>query len=410
MGGERHGVRHLSATDIGTNEIAVQPRSAVNWAAFGYLGLWSYFLYGLGTATPYLRADLGLSGFEAGLHASAVAIGVLLAGLAAEEIGARLSSGRMLELAVAAIGLGIGCVAVAPVAAMSLGGALLFGIGGGILTTQLNVQLNSAGGAVARKLMGRANALAMLTAVVSPLAIGLAASMLNQWRVALLIPIAGLVALRTIAPTDRTSRPKVRLPRTGVPMGFWFAWLFLVIAVAIEFSFVYWGSSVVGLRTGVGSADATLLASCFVAGMFTGRAAIGGGIGARIPGRVMLAGGLVVVLLGAAVVWASTAPALSGVGLFLGGLGLAGGWPIGIGLALHHAPKAQLAASARTTLGAGVAMLVAPAALGLASDGVGIVAAWPIVMALAVAGIAVLAVSPRAPAPPASTGAAPQAS
>jgi fucose permease len=183
----------------------------------------------------------------------------------------------------------------------------------------------------------------------------------------------------------------VRLPRA-----YWFAWLVLVLGVSIEFSFVFWGSTIVGKRTGLASADATLLASLFVAGMFTGRAAVGRGFGAGREPRGILVAGLVVVLIGAGLVWVSTVPVLSGVGLFVGGLGLAPLWPVGLTVALQSAPKAPLSAAARSTLASGTAVLLAPSALGLASDVVGVVGAWPIILALAGAALVVLAITPRA--------------
>jgi MFS family permease len=99
-------------------------------------------------------------------------------------------------------------------------------------------------------------------------------------------------------------------------------------------------------------------------------------------------------LLGASLIWVATLPVLAGLGLFLGGLGTAGLWPIGISIALQSAPKAQFEASARATLGAGLAVLIAPSGLGLLADAVGVVAAWPIILLVAVAGLLVVAVTP----------------
>jgi MFS family permease len=176
-------------------------------------------------------------------------------------------------------------------------------------------------------------------------------------------------------------------------------WLFLVLAVSIEFSFVFWGSTMVARRTGSSSADATLLVSLFVVGMFAGRAAIGRGLGAGRAPRGILAAGLVIVLLGAGLIWVATTPLLAGLGLFLGGLGTAGLWPIGIAFALQSAPKAQFEASARSTLGSGLAVLIAPSALGLLADNVGVVSAWPVILLVAAAGLVVVAVTPPASSP-----------
>ena len=145
------------------------------------------------------------------------------------------------------------------------------------------------------------------------------------------------------------------------------------------------------------SADATLLASFFVVGMFVTRAAIGRGLGAGQDPRRLMAAGLVVILVGAGLIWVSIVPAISALGLLLGGLGTAGLWPIGMAVALHSAPRSPVKAAARATLASGIAVLVAPSALGLAADVVGVVAAWTIIPALAVAALVLLAVTPSNP-------------
>jgi MFS family permease len=323
----------------------------------------------------------------------------LLAGVSADVVARRMGTSRLLDISVAILAVAIALVVVAPALPVSLVGAFLMGLGGGSLGTHVNVQLGRAGGLESRKMMGQANAWAMVTAAAAPLAIGLAASLLHAWRIALLAAIVGLVALTLLRPRANGSWTSVRMPRSSLPARYWMIWLFLVLAVSIEFSFVFWGSTMVARRTGASSADATLLVSLFVAGMFAGRAAIGRGLGAGRAPRGILAAGLVIVLLGAGLIWVATMPVLAGLGLFLGGLGTAGLWPIGIAFALQSAPKAQFEASARSTLGSGLAVLIAPSALGLLADNVGVVSAWPVILLVAAAGLVVVAVTPPASSP-----------
>lgn len=363
-----------------------------------YLAAWAYLLYGIGSATPYLRTDLGLTDFEAGLHASALAVGVLVAGASADAIARRIRRGGLLDLAVISLIAGIALVALAPFLAISLAGAFLLGLGGGSLGTQVNVQLVRVGGDNSRRLISQANAISMITAAAAPLAIGLATSGLHAWRLALLLPIVPFLLLTALRPRASGQGTTVRPPRAKLPTVYWFAWLLIVLGVSIEFSFVVWGSTIVGRRTGISDANATLLASLFVAGMFAGRAAVGRGLGGRRSPRLILSAGLITAMLGAGIVWISTEPAASALGLFLGGLGTACLWPVGLAVAFASSPGAQLEASARATLGSGLAVLVAPSALGLASDAVGVVSAWLIIIALGAVALAVLAVTPRQPA------------
>lgn len=374
---------------------AASPSTSGIWILFSYLAVWGFILYGLGNATPYLRADLRLTDFQAGLHASALAIGTLTAGITADRVARRLGSSWLLDLAVADLTIAIGLVALAPNLPVSLTGAYLLGLGGSYLAIHINVRMGAAGGARARKLISQCNAVSMVTAAAAPVAMGLAASVLHAWRVALILPVVAFVLLTLIRPREREARDQVRVPHAKLPGAYWFAWLLMGLGVSIEFSFVFWGSTMVGKQTGLSRADATVLASLFVAGMFVGRAAIGRGLGAGRAARTILSAGLVVVLAGSCLVWVSTMPVLSGLGLFLGGLGTAGMWPVGLSVALQIASKAQLQAAARASLASGFAVLLAPSALGLAADYVGVAGAWTIIPGLAVAALVLVAITPR---------------
>jgi fucose permease len=382
----------------GAQELApapAPPQIRAAWVSYAYLSAWAFGLYGLGVATPYIRADLHLTDFQAGLHGSALAVGMLAAGISADWMGRWIGPAWLRDVAAAVIVAAIALVVLAPALPVSLAGAFLLGLGGGTLGTDVNIRLGRSGGMVSRRLMNQANGLAIGAAVTAPLAIGLAASALNAWRIALVIPIAMLAVLTVVRPRGPETSDSVRLPRSRLPRGYWIAWLLVVLCVSIEFSFVFWGSTLVGKKTGISSADATLLASLFVTGMLVGRLAAGTSFGASRAPRTVLGAGLGMILIGASLTWMSTVPVMSAIGLFLGGLGTAALYPVGITVALQNAPGAHLEAAARLTLASGVAVLLAPSILGLASDVVGVVAAWPIILALAVAALLVLAVTPR---------------
>lgn len=75
-------------------------------------------------------------------------------------------------------------------------------------------------------------------------------------------------------------------------------------------------------------------------------------------------------------------------GLFVTGLGLANLYPLGMTLAVSAAGSATSAATARTSLGSGIAIIGAPLALGAMADRFGIVLAYglvPFFLAAAVA-------------------------
>jgi MFS family permease len=373
---------------------AASPRRDT-WISFAYFATWAFMLYAIGIATPYLKVDLRLTDFQAGLHGSAFAVGILVAGAIADRLARWLGPNWLPDMGVAVLLIGIALIAFAPALPVSLAGAMLVGLGGATVATDVNVRLSRVGGDGARRLFSQANALAMLMAAAAPVAIGLAAAGLHAWRLGLAIPVVGFLALTVVRPREKEERMSVRVPSSRLPRAYWFSWAGLVVAVAIEFSFVYWGSTMIARQTNISSSDATLLASLFVVGMFLCRAALGTGFGGGRTPRLVMATGLLVVIAGACLVLVSPVPILSGVGLLLGGLGTAALFPVGLSVALQSAPNAQFAAAARVTLASGVAVLLAPSALGLAADAVGVAGAWTMIPGLAVAGLIVLGVTPR---------------
>ncbi len=369
------------------------------WISFTDLAVWAFLMYGLGTATPYLRTDLHITAFEAGLHGSALAVGILIAGFVTDRIARLVGMHWLPDLEVAIIALGIALFALAPSLPVSLSGALLMGLGGSILSSDNNLRLGRVKGEGSRRLLAQAYGLSMIMAGAAPLAIGLAAAHLASWRVAMAIPVAVFVLLAFLR--SRESAPPSSVVRTqgSLTLPYWVAVLVLALSVSIEFSFVYWGSSMVGRRAGIAGSDATLLAGLFVVGMFLGRTAVGRGLGGGRSPRTVLAAGLVVSMTGACLVWVSTVAALSGLGLLLGGLGTAALYPVSLNVALQSAPNAQMLAATRPALAVGVALLVVPSTLGLVSDAIGLIGAWAIIPAIALTALAVVATMPGSETP-----------
>jgi hypothetical protein len=105
-----------------------------------------------------------------------------------------------------------------------------------------------------------------------------------------------------------------------------------------------------------------------------------------------MGGAFVVVLIGVLSMWQAGSLALSAVALFVAGLGVGPLYPVGIARALSRAPNAALAAGTRTTLASGTAIFIAPFALSLLAQQVGLTTAWLSVAAIAISGLAVVAV------------------
>jgi hypothetical protein len=66
----------------------------VTWFAYAYLCVVGFLLYAIGALTPYLRDALRLSAAEAALHASILAVGLMVAGSSADALERRLGRRR----------------------------------------------------------------------------------------------------------------------------------------------------------------------------------------------------------------------------------------------------------------------------------------------------------------------------
>ena len=118
------------------------------------------------------------------------------------------------------------------------------------------------------------------------MAIGLAASLGNAWRLAIIAPLIWMVALTALRPRDPGTAIEEQAPKARLPRAYWIAWLLLVLGVSMEFSFVYWGSTMVILRGPALTADRRrMLASLFVVGMLVVRRDRGrrGRVGPLVP-------------------------------------------------------------------------------------------------------------------------------
>lgn len=343
-----------------------------------------YVIYGLGAAGPYLRTQLGLSDAEVGLHSTALAIGLVVAGTLAAGLGRRFGDLAVRGAAIATIAVALPILAEAPAVVATLGASLLIGLGAGTLLGHVNTTLGAPGGRLARLRLARANVWAMISAFVGPVIVAAGASIGPGWWIGL-APALGLLAV--VAIDTRSRRRLAAAAPAGtdggsLPRAYWLAFAFLVAAISVEFSIVFWGATLVERRTHVPIPEATAIGALFLGGMFAGRLGLSVGIGAGHDIRRNAATGLVLAGVGAGVAWVSTAAIMSGVALFLAGVGVAILYPLGVAAALAGAPGQLALAGNRLTLASGLAILVAPLALGAIADAAGVIAGWGLVLGL----------------------------
>jgi MFS family permease len=368
------------------------------WPSYMALAAIGYVIYGVGAIAPYLRTQLGLSDAEVGLHSTAMAIGAVLAGIVTPALARRFGEIPVRGAALIVLAIAVVALTLAPALVVTLAAGGLVGYGTGTILGYANAILTGGGGRLARLRVARANLWAMVAAFVCPLAIATAVTDDLPWGTGL-FPAFGLmvvVALDLRAGARFDARAEVAAIHGRLPSAYWLVWAFVVAAVAVEFSIVFWGATLIQRRTGVETPAATLLGGLFLAGMFTGRLGQSLGLGTGGDLRRPAAVGVVLAISGASVAWFSTVAAISAAGLFMAGLGVAGLYPLGVAAALATVPGQPSFAGTRLTLASGLAILIAPLALGAVADAMGVIVGWGLVVGFALIALVLVFGLPRA--------------
>ena len=177
-----------------------------------------------------------------------------------------------------------------------------------------------------------------------------------------------------------------------LPPIFWAYWLVVVLGVSVEWCMIFWGADFLINQVGFSPVNAATMMSIFFVAMVFGRY-----IGSRLS-RVITSSRLLLVAFGIALVgfpifWVAPVTALNLVGLFITGLGVANLFPLTLSVAVGVAANQSNTASARTTVGSGLAILSAPLILGYTADQLDIYNAYGLVFVLLMVATMVTAVT-----------------
>jgi fucose permease len=353
-------------------------RSYLDQGAIGYL------IYMVGAVTAFLAAALALSDGQAGLHSSALAVGMITASLLSHGLdrrfGVRLSHFAALALCLA----GALLLAWAPAFPVSLLGAAGIGLGCGLLLGHVNSAVSVSGGVLALIRLTRSTLVSMLLSVTVPVVIGIGVAMGTGWSF-VVVPVFLLVGIAAWATRSRPDSPHGNVTARRLPREYWLPWVLTVLVVGVEFGILFWASSIVERSTGVSLADATLTISVYIGGIIVGRTALSTHVIGRNDPVWLLRGGLLLTFVGSLLVWLVPSFGLAALAMFLLGLGLGWLYPIAGSITLATAPHLPTLAAARLVLASGVAMLSAPFMLGIVADVTGVTTAWLLLPAICVA-------------------------
>jgi fucose permease len=347
-------------------------RDRVTWANYLALALFSYFLSIQGNIIPFLRDEFALSYRVVSLHPAALAAGLIVCGLLGERVVAWLGRDGALALALAGICGGAALLGVASTAAVSIAGCLLIGAPGGLVLVVVPAALAERHGANRAIAFGEANAISYAAALTATVAIGLFVASGQNWRsgLALGVELAAVAIAAYAADPVSAGKPRGGAGSGRLPATYWAYWATLFCVIALEYCTLLWGPEVLEHTQGLSRAAAATAAAAFSAAMLTGR---------------LFTASLALTLPGFLLYWGARQPALSVVGLFALGLGIAQLYPLALGFAIGVAGKLGDAASARASLASGVAILSMPMVLGALANAVGLQRACLLLPALTAA-------------------------
>jgi predicted MFS family arabinose efflux permease len=348
-------------------------RGRATWYGYLILAFFTFALNIQGNILPFLKADLGLSYRTASLHSSAVAAGMIFVGLFGNRIIGAI--GRRAALLLGAAGVVVGGVILsqAGFAWLTIASCALIGTIGALIPATVFALLPDLHGANRDIAYSEVNAVCYAFAILAPLATGFSIAVGLGWRNAVLFGMAlgAIIALFNFSlPIPEPRRGAGRL--TGrLPAAFWIYWSAICLSCSIEFCTLLWAPSFLEQVGGLSEAAAATCAAAFSLAMLGGRT-FGGPLIRRYSRRLLVVGSVVMTLAGFIVYWGLGDTIFVVPGLFAIGLGVSLLYPLNLGLAIGAAGKLADAASARTMLAVGIAVLTMPALLGALADAFGL--------------------------------------
>jgi MFS family permease len=401
-------------------------RDRLTWFLYAVLAYYAYLQAAISPALNFLAPQLGLSDTLRGLHVTAFAAGMVGAGLVTDRLAARLGQRALLLIGGAGMALGALILAVGAYPGVTISGSFIMGFVGTFLLVIVQAALSQHHGAQRAVAFTESNVAAIVFATLAPLAVSLGAQSGLGWQAALvggalafaLLALGSRFAksgqrtayseqpsaeLRTHVPEPSTehrvpspqspepstqnafSRTVNREPGTvnpSLPPIFWLFFAIAILVVSVEWSMLVWSGAFLERISGLATADASAALALFSGAMTVGRIA-----GSRLTRRFevipLLLLSLGLVLFGFPIFWLGPDAQIKLAGLFITGLGTGNLYPLVLSAAVGSAPAQPETASARITLGPGLAILLAPPVLGALADSAGISAALGIAGLLA---------------------------
>lgn len=375
-------------------------RDRFTWLAYFMLAYYAYLQSGLGPLMPFLGEELDLSYTLRAMHLSAFALGMILAGLTGDAVARRFSRREVFWAGGAGLALSTVLLTVMHTPFLTIASAFLMGFLGTYLLVMIQAALSDHHGERRAVALTESNIAASISSMLVPIFISQSENIGIGWRAAIILGAgAWLVMLLTFSgeriPPSEATAPSEGKQTGKLPRTYWLYWLVIALGVAVEWSMIFWGADFLEKVVGLSKVDASGSMAIFFAAMLIGR--ISGSRLTRVfPTSRLLIAAILTVLVGFPMLWLAQIPLLNLIGLFLVGLGVANLFPLTLSAASGVAAGQSNKASARISLAAGTAILIAPQVLGTTADQIGIQNAFGIAGVLIVAVLVLTVMANRA--------------
>lgn len=365
--------------------------------AYFLLAYYAYTQATLGPLMPFMRSELSLSYTIAGLHLSAFALGMIGAGLTTDRLARRWGRwaifwGGGLGMTLGALGLTLGHHALFTIAS-------IFGMGylGTLLLILIQTTLSEHHGEQRVIPLTESNVGAAVAATLAPMVVGSFERWGLGWRWGLVLAVVVFAWLALhfhseLLPAAKPATTRSRTANHPLPLVYWAYWLVIYLGVSIEWCLIFWGADFLEKVIGLSQVNAATMMSVFFVAMVVGRF-VGSRLSRLVPSATLLLIAVGITMAGFPIFWLARLAPLNLAGLFIAGLGVANLFPLTLSVALGVVPAQGDTASARASMAGGLAILIAPLALGWVADHWGIQNAYGIVAVLAAiaAGVTFLA-------------------
>jgi len=347
-------------------------RTPFIWALYLLLGLFSFMLSMIGPMVPYLQDEFRMDYTLAGLHQSAFALGMVTMGFAGSSIIKRFGIVKSLWGGLLDMLAGLLVMVLAQGPAMTLGGVFVMSLGGLMVLATIQTVLANGPAAHRGKLIMEANVMASALTMLVPLVLLAGARTTLGWRIvfpAMLVSSLAVASFGLPATRKHQDSRDEKADAGGGRLGaaYWRMWLVVFFGVSVEWAISFWCMTYLlglpGHSRELAAAGTVLLGVSAVAGRF-----VASRIGHRISENRLMLVMMAIVLAGFPLYWLRSSVPLAFLGLILCGFGSANFYPLGLSIALGHAPGNAAKASSLLPVASGSAIGLAPFLLGRLAD------------------------------------------